>query len=137
MSHSRRTHAGIRQAVVEPGRRAVTEISTHRLLNRREHLQQNKEDAHKDEAGEQRITMFDRRYEDAHRDGKDGRQHAPQHNDQPPHDRERAVRRGSTAKNFHSLRTETLEHGFRVTSSRALRGRRLRTMARSASISAR
>ena len=45
MAHARRPHARLGQPVVEPGRRAVAEVGADRLVDRREHLQQDEDDA--------------------------------------------------------------------------------------------
>ncbi len=90
--HPRRADARFGQPVVEPGGRAVAEVGADRLVNRREHLEQDEDDADEGEPVGEAVAALDGGNEHAHGDREDRRQHAPQHEDDPPDNRERAIR---------------------------------------------
>ena len=61
VAHARRTDARLGQPVVEPGRRAVAEVGAHRLVDRREHLQQDEHHADEGErTGQAAAFLHDR-----------------------------------------------------------------------------
>ena len=60
-------------------------------MNRRQHLQQDEDDADEGERAGEAVAALHRADEHAHRDGEDRRQHAAQHEHDPPGDREAAV----------------------------------------------
>jgi hypothetical protein len=91
MAHARRTHACAREPIVEPRRRAIAEVRADRLMQRREHLQQEKDDGDQRERGREAAAALHGRDEDAHGQREHGGQHPAQQNERPPGDRERAI----------------------------------------------
>ena len=90
--HPRRADARFGQPVVKPGGRAVAEVGANCLMDRREHLEQHEDDADEGEPVGEAVAALHGRYEHAHGDSEDRGQHAAQHKDHPPYDREGAVR---------------------------------------------
>ena len=90
-SHARRTHARLGQAVVEPRGGAVAEVGADRLMDRRQHLEQDEDRADQRERTGEPVAALHRADERAHRDGEDGGQHAAQHEHAPPGQRPAAV----------------------------------------------
>ena len=105
MAHARRAHARLGQPVVEPRRGAVAEVGADRLVDRREHLEQDEHDADERERAGEAVAALHRADEHAHRDREHRRQHAAQDEHDPPGDGERRSAFGRTPKNFHSLRS--------------------------------
>ena len=91
MTHPGRAHARLGQPVVEPGRRAIAEVGADRLMDRREHLQQHEDHPGEGERAGEAGAALDGRHEHAHGDGEHRRQHAAQHEDDPPHHGQRTV----------------------------------------------
>ena len=91
MSHARRTHAGLGQPVVEPRGGPVAEVGADRLVNRREHLEQDEHGADEGERTGEAVAVLHGADEHAHRDGEHRRQHAAQDEHDPPGDGEQAV----------------------------------------------
>ena len=104
VAHAGRAHAGVGQPVVEPGGGAVAEVGADRLVDRREHLEQDEDDADERRAGRRGRRRAGRR-----------RRARPSRSRTPPAAAPRSTSTthhaaasgrsafGRTAKNFHSL----------------------------------
>jgi hypothetical protein len=111
MSHARRPDAGHGDAVIQPGGRAIAEISAERLVDRREHLQGDEHDAGERQRRGQRFATLDGGDEHAHRHGKQRRQRASQQEGNPPPQREgRGRSRQRTEQLPFFPRRQTLAH---------------------------
>ncbi len=84
MTHARSSGARLGQAVVQPGRRAVAEISADRLMDRRQHLEQHEHDPRERERPAEVSAALDGGDEHAHGNRKHGGQGATQQEHQPP-----------------------------------------------------
>ena len=84
MAHARRPHAGLGQPVVQPRRGAIAEVGAERLVDRRQDLQQDEDDAGEGERAGQAVAALHRADEHARRDREDRRQHAAQDEHDPP-----------------------------------------------------
>ena len=89
--HTRRADAHLGQAVVEKRRGAIAEVVADRRLNRRQHLQQDEDDADDAERTRQAVAALDGADQDPHRNGEQRRQDAVQQHDRPPRQRESRV----------------------------------------------
>ena len=79
-----RAHTGFGQPIVEPGRGAVAQVGTERLVNGAEHLQQDKDAAGKCQRFGERVAALHGADQHAHGDGKRCRQDAAQQQHRPP-----------------------------------------------------
>ena len=59
VSHPRRPDTRLGQPVIEPGGRAVAQVGANRLVNRREHLEQNENDTDEREVVGEAVTALD------------------------------------------------------------------------------
>ncbi len=100
--------ARLGQPVVEPGRGAVAEVGADRLMDRREHLEQDEHDARSTSGPARLCACLHRADEHAHGDGEDRRQHAAQDEDDPPRDGERAVGLRQDAEELPLLRVHAI-----------------------------
>ena len=91
VADARLTHAGVGQPVVEPGGSSVAEIGAHRLVNGREHLEQDEHGADEGERAGERVAVLHRADEHTHCDGEHGRQRAAQYENGPPDESEKAI----------------------------------------------
>ena len=80
-------------------------LALDRLVDRREHLEQDEHDADEGERAGEAVAALHGADEHAHRDGEHRGQHAAQHEHDPPGDGEERSAFGRTPKNFHSLRS--------------------------------
>ncbi len=92
MPHPGRADAGFGQPIVEPAGRAIAQVGAQRLMDRREDLQQHKNNADKREPRDLTFAVLDGRNEDPHGDREHCGQHAPQHEHDPPHNGQGPVR---------------------------------------------
>ena len=81
------------QPVVEIRGRAIAEVVADRRMDRRQDLQQDEDGPTSVERHGERLTALDGGDEHAHRDREQRREEAVQHNDGPPGESKRAVRR--------------------------------------------
>ena len=89
--HARRADARLGQPVVEPGGGAIAEVGAERLVDRRQHLQQDEDDADKGEGPGRGVAALHGADEHAHRDAERRRQHAARDEHDPPRDREPSI----------------------------------------------
>src|SRR5438874_3575539 len=91
MAHARRAHARSREPVVQPRGRAIAEIGADGLMHRAEDLEQDEYGARKRERTREAAAPLNGADEDAHRDAKDRREDASQHERDPPDPRQRTI----------------------------------------------
>ena len=92
VSHPREAHARVREPVVEPGCSPVAKVVADRGLERSQNLQQDEHDTREGERADEAVAILHGSHEHAHRHGEDRRQNAAKQHDEPPHEREAAVR---------------------------------------------
>ena len=114
VAHAGRAHAGAREAVVEPGRGPVAEIVAEGCVDRREHLQEDENDAGEHERADQAVAALHGRDEQAHGNREDRGQDAAKQQDDPPRDGEAAVRLWQHREKLPLVAlAQTLPHGSR------------------------
>ena len=91
MGHAWRADAGQGEPVVEPCGGPISEVGAHRLMNRREHLEQNEGGADQGERAGEAVAALHGANEAPHRNREHGGQHAPQEKHDPPRSREADV----------------------------------------------
>src|SRR4029077_16166906 len=97
------------QPVIEPGGGAVAEVGANCLVDWREDLEQDEDDADEDKPAGQAVAALYGGNERAHGDSEDRGQHASQHEDDPPYYCEGAIRLGQHRKKLPLVtRTDTL-----------------------------
>jgi len=88
MADPGRVNARVGEPIVEPGRRAIAEVGARRLVDWREHLQQEEDGADRRQRRGQARPVLHRCHQCTHRDRKHGRQHAAERQDHPPCNRQ-------------------------------------------------
>ena len=103
--HARRPDAGAHEPIVQPRRGAAPEVRAHRLVDRREHLQQHEHDTHERERHAERVALPAPRRSRHPSRSRTAAGSAPR-NSRTTHHTVASGRSafGSTAKNCHSLR---------------------------------
>ena len=91
MSHAGRTDARLGEPVVQPGCGAIAEVGADRLMDRREHLEQDEDHADEGERVAKAAAALHGGHEHTHGDRERRRQHAAQDEHDPPRDRQKAV----------------------------------------------
>ena len=87
MTDARRPDARLGQSIVEPAGGEIAEVVAERLVNRREHLEQDEDRARDRKRVGEAPAALDRADEHAHGDRENRRQRAPQEQHCPPRDR--------------------------------------------------
>jgi len=89
--HASRSDASLGKPIVEPRGGAVAEIGADRLMDRCEHLEQDKHGANQRKRPGKAPSALDCAHEAAHGDGEHRRQHASQDKCDPPGHRETVI----------------------------------------------
>lgn len=84
-------HAGVGQAVVQPGSGAVAERGADCLVERREHLEEHEHDGNHGERRRRTRALLDSADERPHRNREHRRQRTAEEKDRPPCDGERRI----------------------------------------------
>lgn len=112
VAHPRRADACLGQSVVQPGGRAVAQVGAQCLVNRREDLEQDEDDAHESKPLSEALAALDTGNQHSHGDGEDCGQHASKHQHNPPQD---SLRCGCFRQHSEELPlvpcAQTLQHG--------------------------